>query len=194
MAEFHEQFTLLLVDDNPVNLTLLVKIVELDLPEVRVVTASNAKDGLALIEQEQIDGAFIDVQMPQMSGLDMCRELKANPDTAGILLVLITAHLASPQMRAEGLEVGAYDFISQPISNLEMLARIKVMLRLCQGERLLRSEQRLAQPAAPEFSSQLRWLSGLLLAGEGEQATPDPNCCRVWSLNCPIRRKWMNCC
>ena len=174
MAEFHQQFTLLLVDDNPVNLTLLVKIIELDLPEVRVLTASNARDGLTLIEQERVDGAFIDVQMPQMSGLEMCRQLKANPDTAGILLVLITAHLASPQMRAEGLEVGAYDFISQPISNLEMLARIKVMLRLCQGERLLRSDQRSAAPVAPELSSQLRWLSGLLLAGEPAQTAPEP--------------------
>lgn len=173
MADSNEQFTLLLVDDNPTNLTLLAKIVELDLPQVRVLTASNALAGLQLAEQEQIDGAFIDVQMPQMSGLDMCRELKANPRTTGMPLVLITAHLASPEMRAEGLEVGAYDFISQPISNVEMLARIKVMLRLCQGERSQRREKPQPQKSDQQSASQLRWLSSLLLSGDGPQADSD---------------------
>lgn len=160
-----KQFTLLLVDDNPTNLTLLVKIIELDLPQVRVLTASNANDGLQLAKQERVDGAFIDVQMPEVSGLEMCRRLKADQRTAGMLLVLITAHLASPEMRAEGLEVGAYDFISQPISNVEMLARIKVMLRLCQGERAQRKHHQ-EQPQTAD-SIRLRWLNGLLLSGQG---------------------------
>lgn len=169
MDELSRQFTLLLVDDNPTNLTLLAKIIELDLPQVRVLTACNGKDGLQLAEQQQIDGAFIDVQMPEMSGLEMCRRLKADPRTAGMPLVLITAHLASPEMRAEGLEVGAYDFISQPISNVEMLARIKVMLRLCQGE-LSRQDEVLHQSPRDEHSTQLRWLSSLLLCGDGSSA------------------------
>ncbi|NOY13850.1 MAG: response regulator [Deltaproteobacteria bacterium] len=174
MADIDGQFTLLLVDDNPTNLTLLVKIIELDLPQVRVLTATNAVDGLQLTAREQIDGAFIDVQMPQMSGLEMCRRLKADPRTAGIPLVLITAHLAAPEMRAEGLEVGAYDFISQPISNIEMLARIKVMLRLCQGEQRHRREAlQLSQPDE-EHLLRLRWISGLLLSGDGPLVTPDP--------------------
>ncbi len=168
-----EQFNLLLVDDNPTNLMLLAKIVEFDLPQVRVLTASNASDGLQLARQEQIDGAFIDVQMPQVSGLEMCRQLKADPQTAGIPLVLITAHLASPEMRAEGLEVGAYDFISQPISNVEMLARIKVMLRLRDSEQsLLRDNQQLQQQLT-ENASKLRWVSGLLLSGDGSLAVQD---------------------
>jgi DNA-binding response OmpR family regulator/Flp pilus assembly protein TadD len=173
MTDISGQFTLLLVDDNPINLTLLVKIVELDLPQVRVLTAANALDGLLLADQEQIDGAFIDVQMPQMSGLEMCRKLKANPRTAGMPLVLITAHQASPEMRAEGLEVGAYDFISQPISNIEMLARIKVMLRLCHGERLMRRDERSPTQQLEDPSIHLRWLNGLFLSGDGQAAIPD---------------------
>ena len=167
-----EQFTLLLVDDNPTNLTLLAKIIELDLPQVRVLTAGTGMEGLELAAREQIDGAFIDVQMPEMSGLEMCRRLKTEPRTAGMPLVLITAHLASPMMRAEGLEVGAYDFISQPISNVEMLARIKVMLRLCQGERAAQ-DNRQVQPVANADSSRLRWLSGLLLSGNGKLTDAD---------------------
>lgn len=173
MDEQSRQFTLLLVDDNPTNLTLLTKIIELDLPQVRVLTASNGKDGLKLAEQFQVDGAFIDVQMPQMSGLEMCRRLKSEPRTAGMPLVLITAHLASPEMRAEGLEVGAHDFISQPISNVEMLARIKVMLRLCQGERERQGDPLQKKEQPEEYSAQLRWLSGLLLSGNGQSAETD---------------------
>ncbi|SHJ27818.1 Tetratricopeptide repeat-containing protein [Malonomonas rubra DSM 5091] len=166
-----QQFTLLLVDDNPTNLALLEKIIELDLPQVRVLTASNGPDGLQLAAQERIDGAFIDVQMPEMSGLEMCRRLKAEPRTAGMPLVLITAHVASPEMRAEGLEVGAYDFISQPISNVEMLARVKVMLRLCEGER--QSQQNGGAQATGLDSIRLRWFRGLLLSVGGSLTDED---------------------
>lgn len=172
MPEISGKFTLLLVDDNPTNLMLLAQIIELDLPQVRVLTARSARAGLALVEREQVDGAFIDVQMPQMSGLDMCRRLKANSRLAGMPLVLMTAHIASPEMRAEGLEVGAYDFISQPISNIEMLARIKVMLRLCQNERSLHSGQSVINEDK-DLAAKLRWASGLLLSGEGQAAETD---------------------
>ncbi|PLY00880.1 MAG: hypothetical protein C0622_08130 [Desulfuromonas sp.] len=170
MAEMDRQFTLLLVDDNPTNLLLLTKIIELDLPEVRVLTAKNAMDGLALAEREQIDGAFIDVQMPRMNGLDMCRRLNENPRTRGLPLVLMTAHVATPETRAEGLGVGAYDFISQPISNVEMLARIKVMLRMCASDRSAAPANGNGAVADPR---RLRWLSGLLISGEGSSHEPD---------------------
>ncbi|SEA77062.1 transcriptional activator domain-containing protein [Desulfuromusa kysingii] len=171
--ERERQFTLLLVDDNPTNVLLLVKIIEFDLPEVRVLTAFSAAEGLALAEQENIDGAFIDVQMPQMDGLEMCRQLRAKPRTATIPLVLMTAHVAAPKMRAEGLEVGAYDFISQPISNIEMLARIKVMLRLCQDEQRATEQSQQLQQQIQEHSERLRWISGLLISGNGSLAETD---------------------
>ncbi len=173
MVETKRQFTLLLVDDNPTNVLLLVKIIELDLPGVRVVTASSAMEGLELAEQERIDGAFIDVQMPRIGGLEMCRQLRLRPRTATIPLVLMTAHIASPEMRAEGLEVGAYDFISQPISNVEMLARIKVMLRLCEGEKLSQQNSNQLQQQVMEHADRLRWISGLLISGNGSLSEQD---------------------
>jgi len=160
-------YTLLLVDDNPTNLLLLAKIIEMDLPQVRVLKARSAREGLALAEEEPVDGAFIDVQMPQVSGLDMCRELRKRPHTAKIPMVLITAHLASPEMRAEGLEVGAYDFISQPISNVEMLARVKVMLRMVEDDRRVSRNQLQLKQQLYERSDHLRWISGLLISGDG---------------------------
>ncbi|MFK5927278.1 MAG: response regulator, partial [Desulfuromusa sp.] len=173
MVKTEKQFTLLLVDDNPTNVLLLVKIIELDLPEVRVVTASSAMEGLILTDQEQIDGAFIDVQMPQMDGLEMCRRLRAKSSTAEMPLVLMTAHIASPEMRAEGLEAGAYDFISQPINNVEMLARIKVMLRLCQNEQHSVENNQQLQQQLTEYADRLRWISGLLISGNGTLAELD---------------------
>ena len=173
MVETERQFTLLLVDDNPTNVLLLVKIIEFDLPDVRVLTASSAREGLALAEQNRIDGAFIDVQMPQMDGLEMCRQLRSKPRSATIPLVLMTAHIASPEMRAEGLEVGAYDFISQPISNVEMLARIKVMLRLCQDEQRSAKQNQQLQQQLTDHTARLRWISGLLLSGNGSLAELD---------------------
>lgn len=167
------QFTLLLVDDNPTNLLLLTKIIELDLPEVRVLTACSGQEGLAIAAREKIDGAFVDVQMPNMSGLDMCRRLNEHPNTVGLPLVLMTAHLASPETRAEGLEVGAYDFISQPISNVEMLARVKVMLRLCAQDRRAIELNKGLRQQVDEQTLRLRWISGLLISGEGPMTTPD---------------------
>lgn len=173
MTDIGRNYTLLLVDDNPTNLLLLVKIIELDLPEVRVLTARSGAEGLELAGQEKIDGAFIDVQMPNMSGLEMCQRLNECPRTAGIPLVLMTAHLAAPELRAEGLEVGAYDFISQPISNVEMLARIKVMLRLCANERQIRQSDGNVQEETEDRSLKTRWISGLLISGEGANSEPD---------------------
>ncbi|MCK5825944.1 MAG: response regulator [Desulfuromusa sp.] len=178
MIDSERKFTLLLVDDNPTNLLLLVKIIEFDLPEVRVLTASSALKGLQLVEQEQIDGAFIDVHMPQLDGLDMCRQLRVNPRTAAIPLVLMTAHIASPEIRAEGLEVGAYDFISQPISNVEMLARIKVMLRLCESEKCSTESNQQLQHRLNEQEERLRWIRGLLISGNGPLAELDPKLLR----------------
>ncbi len=165
-------YTLLLVDDNPVNLQLISQIIELDLPAVRVLTAGNAAEGLTLAAEHQIDGAFIDVQMPGIDGLEMCRQLRLHPRTTRIPLVLMTAHIASPQLRAEGLEVGAHDFITKPISNVEMLARIKVMLRLCEKERAQAANTAQLQQQLEGHSVQVRWLSGLLISGDGS-LTPD---------------------
>lgn len=167
MTENFQKFTLLVVDDTPTNLALLAQIIELDLPEVRVLTARSAEDGLELAGRETIDGAFIDVQMPGMNGLEMCRRLRNRPATGDLPIVLMTAHLASPELRAEGLEAGAYDFIIQPISNLEMLARIKVMLRLCDNERQAPSRQQATQRQKDDHARRMRWLSGLLISGDG---------------------------
>ena len=173
MLAGHCSYTLLLVDDNPVNLQLITQIIALDLPTVQVLTAANAREGLVLAAEHQLDGAFIDVQMPGIDGLEMCRQLRLHQRTARIPLVLMTAHIASPQLRAAGLEVGAHDFITKPISNVEMLARIKVMLRLCENERAQATSTAQLQQQLAGHSARVRWLSGLLISGAGSLAATD---------------------
>jgi DNA-binding response OmpR family regulator len=178
-------YTLLLVDDNPINLQLITQIIALDLPAVRVLTAGDAAEGLTLAAEHQVDGAFIDVQMPGMDGLEMCQQLRLHPRTTRIPLVLMTAHIASPQLRAEGLEVGAHDFITKPISNVEMLARIKVMLRLCEQERAQATSTAQLQQQIEGHSAQVRWLSGLLISGDGSLAPDDEQWLRQFAADLP---------
>ena len=185
MQEYQAPYTLLLVDDNPTNLQLMAQIIHLDLPHVRVLTAENGAAGLAQAAEQQIDGAFIDVQMPGMDGLELCRQLRLHPRTARTPLVLMTAHIAAPTLRAEGLEVGAYDFISKPISNVEMLARIKVMLRLCENERAQDSSSTRLQQRLEGHSAQLRWLSGLLISGGGPLTETDEQWIRQLAAELP---------
>jgi len=133
--------TLLAVDDRPDNLFVLEQLVQAYLPGIKLITAKDAEEGLALAVSAPIDGALIDVQMPGMTGIEMCRRLKADPRTAPIHIILVTAHQASPELKAQGLEAGADDFIAKPINNVELAAKLRVMLRLRAAENALRRER-----------------------------------------------------
>ncbi|WP_298036728.1 PAS domain S-box protein [uncultured Desulfuromonas sp.] len=153
MAIIGDEQTLLVVDDTPDNLFVLEQVIARHLPGCRVITAASGGEGLALAASVSLDGALLDVQMPGMDGIEMCRRLKAEPATASMPVVLITANRASSELKARGLEAGADDFISRPIDNLELVARIKVMLRVRRAEEQLRRanaglERRVAEKTA----------------------------------------------
>jgi len=131
--------TLLAIDDSPDNLFLLEELIETYLPECELVTARSAQEGLALASSRPFDGAIIDVQLPGMDGLEVCRRLKAQPQTERLPVILITAKGSTPRLRAEGLVAGADHFISRPMDNEELVAKIRVMLRLKQVEKGLSS-------------------------------------------------------
>jgi signal transduction histidine kinase len=125
---------LLIVDDSADNRFVLTQVVAEYLPEWDVTAASGAAEGLALARKTAFDAALIDLQMPNVDGIEMCRRLKRNISTALIPVALITSHSVDPRTKAEGLEAGADDFIKRPIDNLELVARIRVMLRIKQAE------------------------------------------------------------
>jgi len=130
--------TLLIVDDNRDNLFIMTQLIQNFLPECGVLTATSAEEGLEIAARRCPDGALVDVQMPGMDGLEMCRRLKERAATAHLPVILITAHRADPDLKARGLDSGADDFITRPIDNQELVARVRVMLRIRRAESRLR--------------------------------------------------------
>lgn len=91
-----------------------------------------APSGPAAIQQMdalQPDVILLDVMMPQMDGIEACRQIKANPNWKHIPIIIVTA-LTSKADLARSLEAGADDFISKPINSLELRARVRSMLRI----------------------------------------------------------------
>jgi len=118
---------LLVVDDTPANVKLLADL--LTVKGYAVVTAASGKEALAAVERERPDLVLLDVVMPEMSGYEVCRKLREDPATATLPVVMVTA-LDPAQERVKGLEAGADDFLSKPINQPELLARVRSLLRI----------------------------------------------------------------
>jgi len=120
---------ILVVDDTPVNVRLLSDL--LTARHYVVATAASGPEALEKIDRETPDLVLLDVMMPGMSGYDVCRKLRENPDTSLLPVVMVTA-LDPAQERVKGLEAGADDFLTKPINQLELLARVRSLLRIKQ--------------------------------------------------------------
>jgi two-component system cell cycle response regulator len=118
---------ILVVDDIPPNVKLLE--VRLSAEYFDVVTASNGSDALKICEEGACDIVLLDVMMPGMDGFEVCRRLKGNPATAHLPVVMVTA-LDQPGDRVRGLEAGADDFLTKPIDEVALVARVRSLARL----------------------------------------------------------------
>lgn len=137
--------TLLLIDDNSKSIFILKSIISEQIPDCLFITASSAKEGLKAAKNHPIDAALIDVQMPEMDGIEMCQKLNID-DRTDFPVILITANKSTPKLRTQGLDAGAIDFISRPIDNIELLAKIKVALKIKKSEdKLKRAQEELQQ-------------------------------------------------
>lgn len=94
-----------------------------------VLTASNGEDALKCIAEDSPDIVLLDVMMPGMDGIEVCRRIKANPESAHIPVVMVTA-LTDSQDRVRGLESGADDFLSKPVNDIALMARVRSLVRL----------------------------------------------------------------
>jgi two-component system cell cycle response regulator len=117
----------LVVDDIPANVKLLEA--RLSAEYFDVVTATNGVDALALCERAECDIVLLDVMMPNMDGFEVCRRLKANPVTHHIPVVMVTA-LDQPSDRVAGLEAGADDFLTKPVTDVALISRVRSLARL----------------------------------------------------------------
>ncbi len=118
---------ILIVDDLAPNLHLLV--VKLAAEYYDVLTATSGEEALEIASKERLDLVLMDVMMPGMNGFEACRLLKENPNTWHVPVVMVTA-LEESKDRIRGLEAGADDFITKPIDDFNLMARVKSLLRL----------------------------------------------------------------
>ncbi|MET0705353.1 MAG: PleD family two-component system response regulator [Tardiphaga sp.] len=118
---------ILVVDDIPANVKLLEA--RLSAEYFDVITASNGAQALEICARSECDLILLDVMMPDMDGFEVCRRLKANPRTHFIPVVMVTA-LDSPSDRVRGLEAGADDFLTKPVADAVLVARVRSLTRL----------------------------------------------------------------
>ncbi|SIQ55624.1 response regulator receiver modulated diguanylate cyclase [Rhizobium sp. RU33A] len=118
---------ILVVDDIPANVKLLEA--RLMAEYFDVLTASNGRDALDICDRTQVDVILLDIMMPEMDGFEVCERLKSNPRTAHIPVVMVTA-LDQPSDRVRGLQAGADDFLTKPVNDLQLISRVKSLVRL----------------------------------------------------------------
>jgi putative two-component system response regulator len=117
----------LVVDDHPLNLELIEGcLTEVDCD---VVTAVDGLEALTIVERDKPDLVLLDVMMPRLDGYEVCQRIKASRDGNLLPIVMVTA-LGQVADRVRGLEAGADDFIVKPIERVELVARVRSLLRV----------------------------------------------------------------
>ncbi|MCP4756053.1 MAG: response regulator [Proteobacteria bacterium] len=139
--------TILVVDDLQNNLKVFKGFIKSSFRDHRVLTTTDPMEGLKMAADYKPDAILLDYQMPGMDGINFCRTLKADRTLKNIPVLLITGHMITPKLKADGLEAGASDFLVKPIDMVEFTAKIRVVLRtkrledeLKQANRNLRQE------------------------------------------------------
>ena len=146
---------ILVVDDKPENLSMI----ELYLrgTEFEVVTATGGHAAIELSMHESFDLILLDVMMPGIDGFEVCRRLKNDPRTAFVPVIFVTGRMGDESDKLAAYQLGAVDYITKPVDRKELVARIRVMLRLEDARsrldrenvglrgRLMRAEQQLAE-------------------------------------------------
>src|SRR5262249_45073758 len=151
---------ILVVDDVPANVKLLEA--RLSAEYFDVLTASSGVEALKIAERAECDIILLDIMMPDMDGFEVCRRLKASPVTHFIPVLMVTA-LDSPADRVRGLEVGADDFLTKPVSDVVLIARVRSLTRL----KMMTDELRMRALPSLEIGVQAPERSAVVDTGKG---------------------------
>lgn len=139
IADIPESRRILAVDDVPENCILISDFLE---PlGCEVLTAGSGAEALAVLKARSVDIVLLDVEMPGMDGLEVCRRIKSSPATSMVPVVIVTAYSAVED-RVAALDAGADDFLAKPVEQTELLARVRSLLRVKSlNESLIQTEQ-----------------------------------------------------
>jgi two-component system, sensor histidine kinase and response regulator len=132
MTEPKAPATILVVDDNEMNVELLSNMLERY--HYRVISSLNGQDALKLVQAEKPEIVLLDINMPQMSGYEVCRHIKSEPNTSDIPVIFISA-LDDTENIVQGFDAGGVDYILKPFKFREVLARVDTQLTLYRQKR-----------------------------------------------------------
>jgi len=138
----------LVVDDVPANVKLLEA--RLSAEYFDVATTMSGAEALAICARAECDIVLLDVMMPDMDGFEVCRQIKHNPVTQHIPVIMVTA-LDQPSDRVRGLEAGADEFLTKPVSEVALIARVRSLARL----KMMTDELRMRAVTSKEIGIQL---------------------------------------
>ncbi|CDZ50845.1 PleD family two-component system response regulator [Neorhizobium galegae] len=150
---------ILVVDDIPANVKLLEA--RLLAEYFDVLTADDGYKALAICDSTHVDLILLDIMMPGIDGFEVCERLKGNPRTAHIPVVMVTA-LDQPSDRVRGLKAGADDFLTKPVNDLQLISRVKSLVRL----KTLSDELRIRADTASNIG-----LEDMLKGADGREET-----------------------
>jgi sigma-B regulation protein RsbU (phosphoserine phosphatase) len=119
--------SLLLVDDNPTNLQVLYQ--TLETTGCKLLVAKNGETALSISQKASPDLILLDIMMPGIDGFEVCRRLKADPATAAIPVIFLSA-LTDTKDKVQGLQLGAVDYVSKPFQPDEVIARVNTHLTI----------------------------------------------------------------
>ncbi|MBD3321518.1 MAG: response regulator [Chitinivibrionales bacterium] len=131
------KFTILVVDDAEENIDVLLELLGDDYD---VSVAMDGETALEDISETRPDLILLDIMMPGMDGFEVCRRLKADPETSSIPIIFITGKTETEDM-VKGYDLGAADYVTKPFNPPELMARLKAHLRIIEQQRIIDEAQ-----------------------------------------------------
>ncbi|MFP4306482.1 MAG: response regulator [Desulfococcaceae bacterium] len=148
---------ILIIDDETEILNFIQRLLSKYMPEIKVIAVNSGLTGIERAHADQPDTILLDINMPDLSGFDVCRRLKADDRTRHIPIIIFTGMHTDSRSRIKGLDLGADAFLTKPIGGAELVSQVKVMLRIKRSEDLLRQEKDLLEAAVEERTRELAW-------------------------------------
>lgn len=161
----NKQARILITDDEPDLLFAYSRILESE--GYSVLKSANGSECLKLAKQQQPDLLLLDAMLPDIDGIEVCKQIKADPETAKIFVIIISGMRISTDDKAEGLEAGADGYLTKPIEKRFLLAQVRALLRIKRAEAALSNQQEKELLALGELASPSQAAISARLFGAG---------------------------